>query len=382
MATYKVIQDIEAEDKLLGPLTLRQFIYAGIAAVCLYLCFLSVTKHAVFLLIVFVPIALFFGFFAFPFGRDQPTEVWALAKVRFMLKPHKRIWNQSGVKDLVTITAPKRTAEVYTNGLSQSEVQSRLKALAMTIDTRGWATKSQNLNMYQAPGPAVIGSGSDRLLSATNLPQNVPEIEVLASDDVLDEKNNKTASTFQQMIAQSTQDHHNQMVEEINKVASGDQTTQAAPKQSSSDFWFLNQSSAPKRPLPEGYTTFDSRVVTPGSIDDDQLDSATNSMSEAEEEKALTAALKARKDKSSDAYQDRMKVIEPLSETNGSEKNDKNLSGSPPVIPDSPQVTPTPDPAILALANNNDFNVATIERVANKQSGAEPPDDEVVVRLH
>lgn len=25
MATYKVLQDIEAEDKLLGPLTLKQF---------------------------------------------------------------------------------------------------------------------------------------------------------------------------------------------------------------------------------------------------------------------------------------------------------------------------------------------------------------------
>ncbi len=28
MATYKVLQDIEAEDKLLGPLTLKQFIFA------------------------------------------------------------------------------------------------------------------------------------------------------------------------------------------------------------------------------------------------------------------------------------------------------------------------------------------------------------------
>ncbi len=32
MATYKVIQDIEAEDKFLGPLTLKQFIF-GAAAV-------------------------------------------------------------------------------------------------------------------------------------------------------------------------------------------------------------------------------------------------------------------------------------------------------------------------------------------------------------
>ena len=41
MATYKVIQDIEAEDKLVGPLTLKQFIYAGISALCLYICFIA-----------------------------------------------------------------------------------------------------------------------------------------------------------------------------------------------------------------------------------------------------------------------------------------------------------------------------------------------------
>ena len=58
MATYKVIQDIEAEDKLVGPLTLRQFIYASVGAVCLYLSFLVLTKHAGFLAIFFLPVAL------------------------------------------------------------------------------------------------------------------------------------------------------------------------------------------------------------------------------------------------------------------------------------------------------------------------------------
>ena len=65
MATYKVIQDIEAEDKLVGPLTLRQFIYAGIAAINLYLGFLSLNKHAQFMLVLFLPIAFVTGFFAY-----------------------------------------------------------------------------------------------------------------------------------------------------------------------------------------------------------------------------------------------------------------------------------------------------------------------------
>ncbi len=39
MATYKVIQDIEAEDKLLGPLSLRQFIYAVIVVLQIFVVF-------------------------------------------------------------------------------------------------------------------------------------------------------------------------------------------------------------------------------------------------------------------------------------------------------------------------------------------------------
>ena len=46
MATYKVLQDIEAEDKLLGPLTLRQFVYGAIAVICLYLSYFLTTKGA------------------------------------------------------------------------------------------------------------------------------------------------------------------------------------------------------------------------------------------------------------------------------------------------------------------------------------------------
>src|SRR5471030_1443257 len=118
MSTYKVLQDIEAEDKILGPLTLRQFIYALIAALFLYISFICLTKGASYLLVLFLPPALFTGFFAFPFGKDQPTEVWALAKIRFLFKPRLRIWDQSGIKELVTVTVPKRIERVLTNGLN------------------------------------------------------------------------------------------------------------------------------------------------------------------------------------------------------------------------------------------------------------------------
>ena len=79
MATYKVIQDIEAEDKLLGPLTLKQFVYAIIVVVCGFVAF-KLATIGWYLALPFIPPMLFFGVMAAPLGRDQPTEVWLIAK--------------------------------------------------------------------------------------------------------------------------------------------------------------------------------------------------------------------------------------------------------------------------------------------------------------
>ena len=91
MAVYKVIQDIEAEDKLLGPLTLKMFIYAAIAG---GLAFLSVRLFMAgslgevrYVMILFMlPPMVLFGILAAPIGKDQPTEVWLLSHLRFFLQ--------------------------------------------------------------------------------------------------------------------------------------------------------------------------------------------------------------------------------------------------------------------------------------------------------
>src|SRR6185436_17364935 len=118
MATYKVLQDIEAEDKLLGPLTLKQFIFASITIVIGFIEFKLVNAPGLGLFRIPLMLALFFpmlifGFLASPIGRDQPNDVWLLARLRFMIKPHRRIWNQDGISQLVTITAPKRLERIF-----------------------------------------------------------------------------------------------------------------------------------------------------------------------------------------------------------------------------------------------------------------------------
>ncbi len=210
MASYKVIQDIEAEDKLVGPLTLRQFIYAGISAVCLYICFLAVTKNAAFLLVFFLPIAAVTGFFAFPWKGEQPTEIWALARLRFMIKPRVRVWNQSGVKDIVTITAPKtlETRRPLTNNLSENEVRSRLKALASTIDSRGWATRNASFVAYnQQRSPGVVMTPGQLPVAVSGVP----------TDDMFDEQSN-VSQNFDAMLTKSSQDRRQRVMTQMAQV--------------------------------------------------------------------------------------------------------------------------------------------------------------------
>jgi PrgI family protein len=401
MSTYKVLQDIEAEDKLIGPLTLRQFIYALVGAFFGYLTFLVVSKGAAFMAALFFPLSVICVFFAWPWSRDQPTEVWALAKIRFMVKPRKRIWNQSGIKELVTITAPKRVEQILTNGLSQNEVQSRLRALADTIDSRGWAIKNVNISMYGQPALIMGDPNSDRLVNLTALPQQVPTIDVKASDDMLDVQNNPVAAQFDTMIAASAKAHREQIMEKMREstppapapvpipAPAAAQPIQTAQPQ---NYWFLNEpNQGAAATLPQDTVTFNTQIVAPGTP---TTNLPVTAAVPTPEEEAFVKQLKNEPAFSPNMH-GHLHVIQPLSAQKAQAQMPAAPNGQLPVMPPAPvstnpqgapgqpatpQVTQQPDAAILDLARNDDLNVATIAREANKRK--EPPQDEVVISLH
>jgi len=340
VATYKLIQDVEAEDKILGPLTLRQFVFGLITAFLLYINFIIVTKGAAFLLVLFLPPAILTGFFAFPFKGDQPTEVWALAKIRFLFKPRLRIWNQSGVKDLVTINVPKRVIKVYTDGLSQTEVQSRLRTLADTIDSRGWAIK--NVNDSSFVSPSVFGASEDRLIDLGSVPMQVTDDPTSPSEDMLDVANSPIARQFADMITQTSQAHRQALVDELNN------TTEPVINNASTP-WFMPPNAAPPVPV------------------------AAN---ETPDEMALAARIKSQKTAKPAAYGN-LRTIQPLGSAPA-------VPQQTPVVQAAPVEPPkaAPDPSVVALASNNDLDVATIARQANKAKGVKQGNDEVVISLH
>ena len=409
MASYKVIQDIEAEDKLVGPLSLRQFIYAVGGGLMLWLSYIAITHGAIFLLSIFVPLAAVGAFFAFPWGRDQPTEIWALAKIRYHLKPRRRIWDQSGMKELVTVTAPKVIKVEYTNGLSQIEVHSRLRALADTIDSRGWAIKNSNLNLYSQPALVMREPDSDRLLEPSDLPQEVSNVDIQASDDMLDIQNNSRAQAVDSMIEASTKAHRQQIIQNMQQPAS--EPAQPAPAQPNAaagasppnNYWFLRQQDTSQ--VPKDMATFDERLVTPGM---GETAAPPHPASLTADEAQLIHRLDAQKNLPATAYYSHLHTIQPISNgpaaavpapppaTNMAIADNSALlmppppmtgSAAPPATPSIdqptaagiPPVTAGKQAAILQLAGNDDLNVATIAREAKR---AAPQDNEVVIKLH
>lgn len=227
MATYRVLQDIEAEDKLIGPLSLRQFIYAIIVAV---LGFISFRLFAVqpFLIIPLVFPMLLFGILAAPFGHDQSSEIWLLAKIRFFLKPRVRIWDQTGIRELVTVTAPKKVEQIRTDNLDETQVKSRLQALAQTIDTRGWVIKGVDVNLYS--NPTYIDQASDRLITPGSL-QGMPvsDVNVNSNDDILDTQHNPVAAQMAQLVQANDDAHRNAVLDHMQKIRSMQDQIATAP---------------------------------------------------------------------------------------------------------------------------------------------------------
>ena len=145
MAQYKVPQDVEAEDKLLGPFTFRQFIYLLIVAGFIALAW-ALFQVFPLLVIIPIPIILLFGALALPLKKDQPMETYLSAIVSFYLKPRKRFWMPGQPESTILITAPKKVEVSRTKNLSQDEATHRLSFLAEIVDSEGYAIKGAGLS--------------------------------------------------------------------------------------------------------------------------------------------------------------------------------------------------------------------------------------------
>ena len=334
MAVYKVPQDVEADDKLIGPFSFRQFIYlivvVGAGAIGWFLSQLFLP-----LFVIVLPVILLFGALALPLRKDQPMETYLAAIVSFYLKPRKRMWSPDGTQAFVEITVPNVVEVQRVKDISQSEAEQRLSYLASIVDSRGWAVRG-----VQGQSPTSPGSMTDGAY-----------FEAQSTTDILDESSG-LGQAFDTRLTQADAKRHQEMIDRLKNPP-------VAP-----------EPVAPPQPAVQPMPVVDPYASLPAPAP------VQPQTQPAPDEPALNLSF--------NPYPTmHQSVISPLGQA---------AAPSAPVTP--PQPAPQPEPApekpsekqlspdIINLANNPDLSVETIAREANRiQEKEKLSEDEVVISL-
>lgn len=333
MAQYKVPQDVEADDKLLGPFTFRQFIYLLIVAGFIAL---AVALFQVFpaLVIIPVPVVLFFGVLALPIKKDQPMETYLSAIVSYYLKPRTRMWDAGQAESTILITAPKKVEEARTKDLSQEEATHRLSFLAEIVDSEGYAIKGATTSPIREEIRAEAMAAVDMF-------------EAVEGERIERTLETETEARHEELV--------NQMRAAIEKAGNGNLAGEVPT---------IQKFEAPKAPMSlptddpvmraSPTVTVPMEGVVP-TIAPTIMPLAEPNLTDSTIVQAVPSAAES-------------VIIQPMDEPGEAEKEESTS-----------EETPTAD--IISLANNTEFSIETIAKEA-KRLGQKKQDDEVYVSLH
>jgi len=205
MGQYKVPQDVETEDKILGPLSIKQFIYVIIGLLWAFLMW-RVFSFSIIVAIAFaLPVTGFFLLLGFGRREGVPFEDYVVAFIRFLIVPRKRIWIKDDTKEQMVRESPK---SLQTTGSAKKEVSvGQLKQLATIIDTRG---------NFKDPSVQIANDDTDAAVYANRIigpSQNMDSSQISVqgqlatqNDDVLDEAGQRSLAVNQLLenVEQST----------------------------------------------------------------------------------------------------------------------------------------------------------------------------------
>lgn len=143
MAEVKIPQEIGTEDKIIGPLTLKQFLKLALGSGIIYLGFVwsqSLGLPLFVFLILATPLGIFFALLVFFKVNEQPFEKYLLAVFNYYTTPQKRVWKRMPKKELPVLEAKKKEAQVV---VPKKVTRSRIEELAYILDTKGYVEKEK-----------------------------------------------------------------------------------------------------------------------------------------------------------------------------------------------------------------------------------------------
>ncbi|MGB4762536.1 MAG: PrgI family protein [Candidatus Saccharimonas sp.] len=345
MAVYKVAQDVEADDKLLGPFSFRQFVYLIVVAIACALAY-GLSRIFIPLAIIPLPVIIFFGALALPLRKDQPMEIYLAALLQYYLKPRRRFWTPDGVESLIEITAPKVVEVHRTKDITESEAERRLSYLADIADTEGWAVR-------HAAGYTGSAMVSDAYFEAQQ------------TQDVLDTTGG-VAQSIGSMIDQSTERRRQEAVALMQQASQQPVAPQPVftPPPVADPYAQLGQpvQSVPQLPSP---ATTANPLYNPYPTNIHQ--SVIQPLSAGQQIAASNIP-------TATPVPQPSKTVSTPSETQV-----QNQSQNPTTKPSEKPLSPD----IINLANNADLSIETIQREADRiQKKSEAEDGEVFISLH
>jgi len=146
MRQFTVPQFIDVEDKIIGPITTRQFLILLVCAIWIGICY-SFFTFGLFLFIAVLSFAIF-GTVAFVRVNGRPFHYFILNIIQTLKKPKLRIWNH---KKTLNIQHESEIKHVEKNIMAPKKRRfstSRLAELSLVVDTAGMY-KEQNKSKIQ-----------------------------------------------------------------------------------------------------------------------------------------------------------------------------------------------------------------------------------------
>lgn len=130
---FKVPQNIDLEDKIVGPLTLIQFLYVISGGVIIYLLYMVFDAHFLFWVLA-VPVAAICLALAFLKIQDQPLSHFIKAGLAYLSRPKIRIWQREGFSAPALKAPPEKRSDLAISPKKKVE-KSQLDQLAQMLDT-------------------------------------------------------------------------------------------------------------------------------------------------------------------------------------------------------------------------------------------------------
>jgi hypothetical protein len=118
---YQVPQFIEIEDKIFGPLTLKQFLYTGGGAAIGFIFWMTTPK--IIAILVGGPLVAFFLAAAFYKVNGRPFLVFIEGAIKYALSSKLYIWKKTEKKPVKKEEAPLPQTQMSLPKLSQSKLR-------------------------------------------------------------------------------------------------------------------------------------------------------------------------------------------------------------------------------------------------------------------